>query len=83
MKREETALTDSMFPNSSPLFISSSGVGSSTLNYHSGGATWRDNGVVEEQVIRRNQHIEDGAPALWRYAEQMIERAVDEGKLER
>jgi putative hydrolase of HD superfamily len=53
------------------------------LNYHSGGATWRDNGVVEEQVIRRNQHIEDGAPALWRYAEQMIERAVDEGKLER
>lgn len=53
------------------------------LNYHSGGAPWRDNGVVEEQVIRRNQHIEDGAPALWRYAEQMIERAVDEGKLER
>ena len=53
------------------------------LNYHSGGATWRNNGVVEEQVIRRNQHIEDGAPALWTYAEQMIRAAVDEGKLER
>ena len=53
------------------------------LNYHSGGATWRNNEVVEEQVIGRNQHIEDGAPVLWTYAEQMIRAAVDEGKLER
>ena len=53
------------------------------LNYHSGGATWKNNGVVEEQVIRRNRHIEDGAPVLWSYAEQMIARAVDEGKLDR
>ena len=53
------------------------------LNYHSGGATWRRNGVREKRVIARNRHIAQGAPALWDYAKEMIGRAVEEGKLER
>ena len=52
------------------------------LNYHSGGATWRRNEVTKDQVIQRNRHIADGAPRLWAYAEMMIGRAVEEGKLE-
>ena len=52
------------------------------LNYWSGGDTWRRHGVRREQVVARNRHMAEGAPALWEYAEDLIQRAVAEGKLE-
>lgn len=53
------------------------------LNYHSEGAAWRRHGVRQHQVVARNEHIAEGAPALWEYARVLIENAVAEGKLER
>lgn len=52
------------------------------LNYHTDGAAWRRHGVRFGQVVARNEHIADGAPALWDYARGLIERAVAEGKLD-
>jgi putative hydrolase of HD superfamily len=52
------------------------------LNYASGGDTWRRHGVRRDQVVARNKHIREGAPALWEFAADLIERAVAEGKLE-
>ena len=52
------------------------------LNYHAGGETWRRHGVRRDQVIERNRHITEGAPALWVYARVLIDRAVAEHKLD-
>ena len=52
------------------------------LNYASGGDTWRRHGVRRDQVVARNRHMEEGAPTLWRFTADLIERAVAEGKLE-
>ncbi len=46
------------------------------LNYLNGGRVWQTNGVSADQVREINGCIEDGAPELWRYAEEMIEDAV-------
>ena len=50
-------------------------------NYHTGGRKWREHGIRKSQVIARNRHIADGAPALWRYAKKMIDDAVAQGML--
>ena len=52
------------------------------LNYASGGDTWRRHGVRKDQVVARNKHMAEGAPSLWEFAADLIERAVAEGKLE-
>ena len=52
------------------------------LNFHTQGFAWRRHGVKKAQVIARNQHIEEGAPALWAHAREMIEEAVKRGYLE-
>ncbi len=46
------------------------------LNYVNGGGVWRKHGVRADQVREINCCIEDGAPELWRYAEDLIEDAV-------
>ena len=53
------------------------------LNHRSGGAAWKKHGINRDQVVRRNRHIEDGAPELWRYALEMIEDAEARGYLGR
>lgn len=50
-------------------------------NYRTQGKTWRDHGIRAEQVIARNQHMVQGAPALWQYAEGFLADAVAKGYL--
>ncbi|HID77493.1 MAG TPA: HD domain-containing protein [Planctomycetaceae bacterium] len=45
-------------------------------NYQTGGRTWQTHGVAMEQVLEVNRRIDHGAPALWQYAERLIEDAV-------
>lgn len=52
------------------------------LNFHTQGAAWRRHGVKKAQVIARNEHIGEGAPALWEYARKLIDEAVTRGYLE-
>lgn len=49
------------------------------LNFATEGAAWRRHGVRRAQVIERNRHIEEGAPALWAAASELIEEAVRRG----
>lgn len=51
------------------------------LNFRTEGAAWRRHGVTREQVVARNRHIEEGAPALWERARELIEEAVRRGYL--
>jgi putative hydrolases of HD superfamily len=52
------------------------------LNFHTEGAAWQRHGVKKAQVIARNEHIGEGAPALWQYARELIDKAVECGYLQ-
>jgi putative hydrolase of HD superfamily len=45
------------------------------LNYHGGGGSWREHGIVRAQVMARMAPIEHGAPALWPLVTEVVEHA--------
>lgn len=51
------------------------------LNCLTEGAAWKNHGVTSDRVIARNQHIGEGATALWAHMSQMITDAVTAGHL--
>jgi putative hydrolase of HD superfamily len=50
-------------------------------NYYTQGQTWREHGIRRDQVIRRMQPVEHGAPLLWGYVRTLIDDAVLKGYL--
>lgn len=52
------------------------------LNVAIDGGSWRRHGVSAERVKAINGPIEVGLPTVWPVAEAMIDRAVEEGKLQ-
>jgi putative hydrolase of HD superfamily len=50
-------------------------------NFHSGGKSWRANGITRDQVRERNRIVAEGAPVLWGYIEDLLQRAVQRGIL--
>jgi putative hydrolases of HD superfamily len=51
------------------------------LNHSSDGDTWREHGISAEQVRAFNEHIAEGAPALWEHAQRVIADAQERGWL--
>ena len=51
------------------------------LNCRTEGAAWNRHGVTQDRVLARNKHIAEGCAELWRYAEKMVQGAVDAGHL--
>lgn len=51
-------------------------------NYHTAGRAWRQHGVTVDKVLSYNQHMSEGAPELWDYAQSLIRDAVQRGFLE-
>lgn len=51
------------------------------LNFYSDGAAWHRHGIKKAQVIAYNEHIGEGAPALWEFARKLIDSAVAKGFL--
>ena len=51
-------------------------------NYQSGGGGWKRHNIRAAQIRARNQHIADGAPALWDLAQEFIRDAVEQGWIE-
>jgi len=51
------------------------------LNCLTQGAAWQRHGVTHDRVVARNRHIAEGCAELWRYAEHMVQGAVDAGHL--
>jgi putative hydrolases of HD superfamily len=45
------------------------------------GRMWRHHGIKKSLVVDRNRKINDGAPALWAFARELIEAAVAHGHL--
>ncbi|MGB1257363.1 MAG: HD domain-containing protein, partial [Thiolinea sp.] len=41
-------------------------------NMQNGGGSWREHGVTREQVRKRNDYLQQSAPALWEYACEQI-----------
>src|SRR5580700_12099939 len=50
-------------------------------NLTAGGGTWKEHGITADQVLAKVRLIEDGSPALGRYARDLVDRAVAEGAL--
>jgi putative hydrolase of HD superfamily len=51
------------------------------LNANTEGHAWREHGVAYPQVMARNAHVGEGAPAVWAYAARMLKEAVEKGHL--
>lgn len=52
-------------------------------NYLTQGCTWQQNQITYEMVIEKNQHIQEGSEAIWRFVLAMLEQAVAKGYLPR
>jgi putative hydrolases of HD superfamily len=50
-------------------------------NFTAGGGTWREHGITADQVLVKVRLIEDGSPALGRFARDLVDRAVADGLL--
>lgn len=51
-------------------------------NYLTEGHTWQKHGITARQVRARNRTIAEGSEALWRFAEGLIQDAVEKGYLQ-
>jgi putative hydrolases of HD superfamily len=52
-------------------------------NYHNKGGAWKEMQITVDRIKDRNQHIGAGAPALWEYAEALVDEAERQGWIER
>jgi putative hydrolase of HD superfamily len=50
-------------------------------NLTAGGGTWTEHGITADQVLDKVKLVEDGSPALGRYARELVDRAVRDGLL--
>jgi len=50
-------------------------------NLKVGGGTWQEHGITADQVLAKVALIEDGSPALGKYARDLVDRAVRDGLL--
>jgi len=50
-------------------------------NYYTNGEAWKKNNVKKYQIENSNTQIQKGAPLLWEYATELIEKASKQGKL--
>jgi len=48
-------------------------------NYLSGGGSWKRHGITVEQIVERCAPIGEACPALWEYAQRMIDEARERG----
>lgn len=53
------------------------------LNDASGGKSWREHGISQEQVYRRNEKVRQWAPEIWAYMESLIQKNVELGNLKK
>jgi putative hydrolase of HD superfamily len=53
------------------------------LNYQSKGKAWKENNVGYQQIYEINKRIEAGSSELWQFVEEIINKAVDQGILDK
>ena len=52
------------------------------LNDASGGISWERHQIRAEQVLKRNQKTAEGSEVLWEYARGIIDKNIENGKLQ-
>lgn len=50
-------------------------------NMQNSGGSWLEHRVTRQQVLKRNDYLQQSAPALWEYAREQIELAAERGWL--
>ncbi|MCP1425535.1 putative hydrolase of HD superfamily [Paenibacillus xylanexedens] len=50
-------------------------------NHQNEGDTWQKYNITSDQVLNRNREIANGSETLWEYAQQIIQKSVDQGIL--
>ncbi|AJY76196.1 HD domain-containing protein [Paenibacillus beijingensis] len=50
-------------------------------NHMNQGDTWRKYGITSKQILNRNSEIANGSEELWNYAQEIIQKSLDEGML--
>ena len=58
-----------MLDNSQPLF----------LNDATDGISWVEHGVKKSQIYKRNSRTGEGAPKIWEYMQELIDKHVEKG----
>jgi putative hydrolase of HD superfamily len=53
------------------------------LNYTAQGLSWKNHGISIEQVIERNQRIQNSSEKLWGFVEELLDDAVARGYLKK
>jgi len=51
------------------------------LNYLNKGGTWQEHHITKDQVVKRNGHINNGAPELWDFVSDLLDDAIAKGYL--
>lgn len=52
-----------------------------TLNYRNQGRAWQEHDVNKNQVIERNQYMQEGSQTLWNYVNEIVNEAQKNGWL--
>jgi putative hydrolase of HD superfamily len=50
-------------------------------NYYTGGVSWRENGIVRSQVLKRLAPVQLVSETLWNFTLDILQRAIDQGIL--
>jgi putative hydrolases of HD superfamily len=51
-------------------------------NYYTEGSSWKKHHVKASQVFERNEHMKEGSPLLWEFAQEIIKDSIKKGYLE-
>jgi len=50
-------------------------------NHYTGGESWRKNGIVKSQVLRRLEPVREASETLWKFAKDILYKSVEQGIL--
>ncbi|XID94661.1 HD family hydrolase [Paenibacillaceae bacterium WGS1546] len=50
-------------------------------NHYTGGYSWRKNGIVRSQVLKRLEPVRETSDTLWRFALEIVRRSIEQGIL--
>lgn len=50
-------------------------------NHYTGGVSWRKNGIVKSQVLKRLDPVREVSDTLWKFTLEILQRSIDQGIL--
>lgn len=53
------------------------------LNDATDGKAWDEHKITEEQVRKQNQHVKEGSVRIWEYIQEIFEKNIEKGKIQR